>query len=370
MPHDPYEALYIHVPFCKARCNYCDFHTRAVRADSSEIETYAEYIVSEIRRLGKEGELSSIETVYIGGGTPTHAGTKFLTQVLYTLGLTMHLGDGVECTVEANPESVDERLIRDIWALGANRISIGVQSFDDEVLKTLGRPHSASAAVAAINNAASRFENISIDLMCGIPGQTFESFRKSLECAFSLPVKHISVYPLTIEEGTPFAKMMRRGRLELPSEDLQADMMELASRMAQDAGMHRYEVASYSFSGFESKHNISYWTAKPYLGIGESAVTMTQNETRRMRVQDGYVIDDLDPAQMAAEDLMLRMRMSSGIPQSIVDEKSRILPDLVDVLEDLRQKGLVVFEQNSWHPTDFGWLCGNEIYGALLDLAP
>ena len=370
MPHDPYKALYIHTPFCKERCNYCDFRTRAIAQDSKEIDRYAEHIVSEIRRLGREGELTDIETVYLGGGTPTYPGTKYLSQILYTLGLTMHLTDEVECTVEANPDSLNENLIKDIWALGANRLSIGVQSFDDDVLATLGRVHTASDAIRAIQEAATRFDNISIDLMCGVPGQSLESFRGSLETALSLPIKHVSIYPLTIEEGTPFHKMMRRGRLELPSEDLQADMMELAEQMLQDAGFARYEVASYARPGYESKHNISYWTAKPYLGIGDGATTMTQNSERRMRVQDGRVTDDLTPDQMAAEDMMLRMRMASGISQEEVDEKAALLPELPKTLDRLADLGLVSFENGSWRPTERGWICGNELYGALLDLAP
>ena len=139
MPHDPYKALYLHLPFCVKRCAYCDFATAAVPADSPEIDAYVEDLCLQIRRKAKEGELSAIETVYLGGGTPSHAGLSRLSMLLYTLSLSMRLEPDVECTMEANPESLTERMVRDIWALGVNRLSIGVQSFDDEVLRILGR---------------------------------------------------------------------------------------------------------------------------------------------------------------------------------------------------------------------------------------
>lgn len=369
MPHDPYKALYIHIPFCKSRCNYCDFHTRAVSSDCADITQAIEEDILEIRRLGKEGELDRIETIYIGGGTPTFVGTKHLSNLLYTLGLTLRMEDVGECTVEANPESVDERLIRDIYALGANRISIGVQSFDDSVLSTLGRAHDSARAIKAIEDAATRFENISCDLMCGVPTQTLQSFESDLDKVLSLPISHVSIYPLTIEPNTPFAKMLDRGQLEIPSEDVQADMMELAEEKLQGAGFHRYEVASYCKPGFESKHNSMYWTGEPYIGIGESATTMTQNSTRRMRVQNGMVVDDLDAAQMAAEDMMLSMRMSRGVSLQDVDRFSALLPDLYQTLDDLEKMGLVCRDAERVRPTERGWIMGNELYGALIDLA-
>ena len=368
MPHDPYKALYLHMPFCKARCNYCDFHTAATPEDSPQIDRYIEELVSQIRQKSAEGELAEIETVYIGGGTPTFTKSKSLSQLLYALGLSMNLTTDVECTVEGNPESIDERLVRDIWALGANRLSIGVQSFDDNLLQTLGRIHTSDDAKRAVLDAQTRFENVSIDLMCGLPEQTLEQFEHSLDEALDLGVKHISVYPLTIEAGTKFDKMMRKGKLHIPDDDLQADMMELAARKLESAGMGRYEVASYAFPGFESKHNMSYWHGKPYLGLGESAVSMTQNSLRRMRTQDGMVVDDLDERQMAAEDLMLAMRMTSGIDDMRLESMRSLLPGLDDELSRLEDLGLVHRVHDGWQPTEKGWLLGNELFGALLDL--
>ena len=204
MPHDPYKALYLHLPFCVKRCAYCDFATAAVPAGAPEIEAYVEDLSLQIRRKAKEGELGAVETVYLGGGTPSHVGLAGLSMLLYTLSLSMHLTDEVECTMEANPESLTERMVRDIWALGVNRLSIGVQSFDDDVLRTLGRAHSSDDARRAIEAARTRFENVSVDLMCGIPGQSAEGFEASVREAVRLGATHVSVYPLTIEPHTPF----------------------------------------------------------------------------------------------------------------------------------------------------------------------
>ena len=170
MAYDPYKALYLHIPFCVKRCGYCDFATSAVERDSPIIDEYVESLVMDIRRASREGKLGAIETVYLGGGTPSYIGMRRLSMLLYALSMSMHLEPEVECTMEANPESLTAPMVRDIWALGVNRLSLGVQSFDDEVLRILGRAHDAEAARAAVRAAQERFENVSVDLMCGIPG--------------------------------------------------------------------------------------------------------------------------------------------------------------------------------------------------------
>lgn len=370
MPYDPYKALYLHIPFCVRRCGYCDFATRAVERDSPVIDEYVESLVLDIRRASREGKLGALETVYLGGGTPSYIGMKRLSSLLYALSMSMHLEPEVECTMEANPESLTAPMVRDIWALGVNRLSLGVQSFDDEVLAILGRAHNAEAARQAIAAAQTRFDNVSVDLMCGIPGQSADSFRRSVEEAVALGVKHVSVYPLTIEPGTPFDRAVLRGEMPEPDDDVEAEAMEAARTVLEAAGFHRYEVASYALPGYESRHNTAYWTGKPYLGLGRSAVTMTQNAERRMRVQDGQVIDDLNARQMAAEDLMLGMRMAHGVSDEHVTRAAELLEDAPAVFAELEQLGLTVHQEGRWQPTNTGWLCGNELYGRLLDLAP
>lgn len=368
--HDPYGALYVHIPFCVSRCAYCDFATSAVAADSPVVAEYFDELALSVRRASREGKLAHVKTVYLGGGTPSHVGTKYLSNLLYMLGLSMHLTDDVEVSMEANPESLDERLVRDVWALGVNRLSIGVQSFDDALLRTLGRAHDADAARRAVATAQERFENVSVDLMCGLPGQDVETFCESVREAISLGVKHVSVYPLTIEPHTLFDNMLLSGQIEEVDDDLEAEMMKAASEILESAGYARYEVASYAQPGFECRHNIAYWTGVPYLGLGTSAVTMTQNSERRMRVQDGEVVDDLDARQMQAEDLMLGMRMAQGVSDERVACAAALVDGVVACFERLADRGLAVHEDGRWKPTELGWLCGNELYGELLDLAP
>ena len=371
MPHDPYRALYLHIPFCVKRCGYCDFATQAMRCDDARIDEYVEQLILDVRRKAREGELAQIETVYIGGGTPSHIGSKRLTSLLYALSTAVDLSrEGLEFTMEANPESLDVNLVRDIWALGVNRLSLGIQSFDDDVLSILGRAHDAERARMAIEEAHERFENVSIDLMCGIPGQSTESFTASLEEAVKLNVTHVSVYPLAIEAHTPFYNAVMVGDMPEPDDDVEAEHMQLARDILTAHGFHRYEVASYAKPGCESRHNKSYWTGIPYLGLGWRATTMTQNDEHRMRVQDGQVVDDLDRKQMEAEDLMLGMRLAEGISLERLDAAREYLPDLDETVDGLIDDGLAEIAETHLRPTERGWLLGNELYGRLLDLAP
>ena len=369
-PHEPYRALYLHVPFCVRRCAYCDFRTDAVAAASPSIDAYIERLCLSIRRASRAGELDAIETVYLGGGTPSHVGMGRLSMLLYTLGLSLRLEPDVECSMEANPESLTPNMVRDVWALGVNRLSIGVQSFDDGVLRTIGRAHDAAGACRAIEAAHERFENVSVDLMCGIPGQTDDSLAASVRRAVELGVSHVSVYPLTIEEGTPFDRLVAQGSLPAPDDDVEARHMEIAERILRDAGFERYEVASYARPGFACKHNIAYWTGVPYLGIGDGAASMAQGRGVRVRFQDGAVTDELDEREVAAEDLMLGMRMTRGVSQGAIERATRLLPDAPAAFSQLEAAGLVERSGGRLRPTERGWLCGNELYGSMYELAP
>ncbi len=370
MPHDAYRALYIHIPFCAHRCDYCDFMTAAVPLDSPTIDPYIDDMVLKIRRASNEGELSGIESVYIGGGTPSYIGLSRLSMLLYTISTSMNLTPEIECSMEANPDSLTDQMVRDIWALGVNRLSIGVQSFDDEVLRILGRIHDADRARHAIRTAHERFENVSVDLMCGVPGQSDESFKASVQEAIELGVSHVSVYPLTIEPHTVFANAVRAGEMDDVDEDVEAHHLKLAEDVLGAAGFERYEVSSYAKPGFQCRHNISYWTGVPYIGFGSSAVTMTQDSEHRMRVQDDRVVEDLNKTQMVAEDLMMAMRMTRGVSDEQVQHATDFLPEVQATFNDLVDDGLVFHESGRWKPTELGWLCGNELYGRIFDLAP
>ena len=250
-----------------------------------------------------------------------------------------------------------------------NRISIGVQSLDDDVLAILGRAHDSERAREAVRMAKDRFENVSVDVMCGIPGQSKDSLRATIEEAVALGAKHVSVYPLAVEEHTPLYRAMLAGDFPEPDEDMQADHMELAASLLQECGFARFEIASYALPGFQSRHNTAYWTGKPYIGLGQSATTMTQNAERRMRMTDGEVEDMLDRPQMEAEDLMLGMRLVNGISDERLAVAQTYLPDALLAMEGLRDEGYVEHVDGRWRPTLQGWLCGNDLFERLLELA-
>lgn len=238
--------------------------------------------------------------------------------------------------------------------MGVNRLSLGVQSFDDDLLKMLGRAHSARSAVSALETARQRFDNISIDLICGIPGQSEQTFKESLEKAIELEIPHISIYPLQIEHNTVFYKWKAQGKIDDIDEDVQADHMLLAAEVLESAGYEHYEVASYAKPGHESKHNLAYWQSKPYLGIGESATTMTQNSERRMRVTDEHVEDNLSSKQMVSEDCMLAMRTKYGIGKELAELARDNYKNFDKVIEDLIDAGLVKASDGGFAPTEKG----------------
>jgi len=403
-----FEALYIHIPFCARRCAYCDFATESIdRTDPRAqmvLDTYVDQLIIAIRRASQARLLTEVRTIYVGGGTPTVLGLARLVKLVYTLSLFIDFSLVSEFTVEANPESFSPGLARDLFALGVTRFSFGVQSFNNETLGVLGRIHTAQEASAAIRAAQERTDDISIDLICGVPGQSVSSWEADVREAVKWGVPHISVYPLTVEEGTILAHLVDTGRLAMPDEDLQADCMERAAHILAEAGFARYEVASYAKPGYMSRHNYAYWHGVPYLGLGRGAAGMFPAEaysqvasaqilpglaetvvnTAAARVR--YTIDlggesqieILTQEEVCAEDLMLAMRCTKGVPAAQIETAMQLLSRFSETVQQLQDEGLLVQEQAdiqedgelggmSLLPTAKGWLMGNELFGALWD---
>ena len=289
------EALYLHIPFCVSRCAYCDFATNAC-ADEQRMDAYVEALCLQLRRAAKAGLLGQVKTIYIGGGTPTHLGSRRLNTLVYTLSLSVNLENVVEFTCEVNPESIDERMVADLFSLGVNRFSIGAQSFDDAVLAAYGRIHDAAAIDAALAAVRTRTNNISLDLICGGPGQSMESWTQDLRHAIDADVPHVSIYPLTLEDGTPLTRRVEAGECEVADEDTQTDMMLEAEHMLTAAGFERYEVASYAKPGSPSHHNTSYWTGAEYLGLGAGASSMLSAESAEQAIDAGIFEIDREKA--------------------------------------------------------------------------
>ncbi len=267
-----YRALYLHIPFCRAKCLYCDFDSRTLTGCALEeaIGAYCEGLSAQVDAHGNAGELSEVETVYVGGGTPSLLGVRLVGLVDYVRAYC----EPVEFTCEANPESFTLDLAQALRAAGVTRISLGVQSLNASELKAIGRIHSAEQAMLAVAQAKAAGFSTSCDVMCGLPGQTLDTFAETLRSLVTLNPDHVSVYPLQLEEGTPLARMEEAGEMEVPDEDFQAQCMDLAAEVLEEAGYERYEVASYAKPGHRCRHNIAYWTGKPYLGLGRSAASM------------------------------------------------------------------------------------------------
>lgn len=265
-------GIYIHIPFCRSKCGYCDFASYV--ADSSVWDVYIEKLISEIefRSQFLSSEEKQVDTIFFGGGTPTLLGPDRLGIILKELQKRFQLDISSEITLEVNPETVQLKEWQEYYQRGWNRASIGVQSFDDRELKACGRIHdSAQAEKAIIEANAAGFNLVNLDLIYGLPEQTLSSFQKTLAKAITLPIDHLSVYGLQLEEGTSFYEMERKGTLPLPSTEEEEEMYDWLHSFLHKEKWERYEVSNFSRSGGQCRHNLKYWRYQPYLGFGAGA---------------------------------------------------------------------------------------------------
>lgn len=401
--HASARALYLHIPFCVRKCAYCDFSSWATARHDPLLGAYASALSRLMWQAHDAGLLQGLETAYIGGGTPTMLGDELAALA----GGVRELVPGLkELTCEANPDSLTDGLLDRLSAAGCTRLSLGVQSLNDRELRELGRLHDAALAEERLRAAVASGMDVSCDLMCAIPVQTEMSWERSLRMALSCGVGHLSVYPLQIEEGTPFDERYSASEQPWNDSSVQAARMEAAGRVLSEAGLARYEVASYAKPGKECLHNKAYWTAVPYLGIGTGASSMLTREAyerlaslapqlpqapgdiSRIRLtcttsRDAvafaksfadlsFDLEMLSPAQAAAEDLMLGMRMVQGVgPGLLAHARTQLGSAALDEAVDwCVGRGLASWQGQRLVPTEQGWLLGNELYGALWDLAP
>jgi oxygen-independent coproporphyrinogen-3 oxidase len=262
-------AIYIHWPFCKAKCPYCDFNSHV--RDKIEYERYLHAYMQEISYFSEYLHDKTITSIFFGGGTPSLMPVQIAEQIINKLAKVSNLPAGVEITMEANPTSVEISTFKDFCNAGINRISIGVQSLDDDILKFLGREHNAGEAISAIEHAAKYTNNYSFDLIYATPNQTVDVWKKQLNEALQLSSKHMSLYQLTIEKGTPFYAAYNKGEFKLPCEDTQLDLYNATNEIAAQHGLSPYEISNYASEGYECRHNLSYWHYDEYLGIGAGA---------------------------------------------------------------------------------------------------
>lgn len=380
-------ALYIHVPFCETKCAYCNFNTyeRIERL----IPGYLEAVKNEAAYWGGALNRPRVGSVFFGGGTPSWLPPAELAGVLDSVRGAFRVQADAEITAEVNPGDAAADSLA-VWRqAGINRLSFGVQSLRDDELALLTRRHSAREAVEAVARARQAgFDNVSVDLIYGLPRQTVAQWEESLEGAASLGVEHVSLYALGIEEGTPLHRNVEAGRIPLPAPDLAAEMYELAERRLAEAGYEHYEISNWAKPGRASRHNLTYWENGPFVGLGPGAHSflpptrfwnirppaeyvrrlsqpplMPSSTEMRTAIEGSPVVEDrrtLDDAELAAEGAILKLRLASGLAEADVP------PEAASVLDEFEGYGMVERAGGAVRLTSKGRLLSNELFARLL----
>ena len=373
-------GIYVHIPFCKSKCEYCDFYSLGGGRDRRTTDDYLQALADHIKETGKLAKGYEVDTVYFGGGTPSFFGAENLEKILDEIHRSFIMNMDAEITLEANPDSVTLPSLKRLLRAGFNRISIGVQSDDDQMLQKLGRPHNFQQAKQAMQLARKAgFANISLDLMYGLPNQTLTAWKETVIRIAGMRPEHISCYGLKVEEGTPLWEYKHCANL--PNDDVQADMYLAASEILRDYGYEHYEISNFCKKGFRSRHNMKYWTGGEYIGFGPTAASDFAG--RRFTVKrslKGYIsgvakkeailseCEDIPARERAGEYVMLRLRTDLGINAEEY-EKKYLLPfaPLERALTEFATNGLAEKIKDNWCLTERGWLVSNQIILALIE---
>lgn len=367
-------GVYLHIPFCKSRCSYCDFATDVYR-DSGAVERYVDAICREIEEPPKGGTLNSVDTIYFGGGTPSLLDAKQVEKILATVYETFDVEQNAEITMEMNPATVSAETLRYYRGLGVNRASFGVQTFDDRALRLLARGHDAQDArntFRMLRDAG--FDNISFDLIAGLPNQTLENWERNLDEALAMQPEHLSLYLLEIRQATPLAEQIRSKRQPMPDEDLAAEMYEMMLERTAAAGFEQYEISNFSRAGFESRHNTKYWRLEPVYGFGVSAhsfdgVQRYANERDTAKyvslINEKKSIETMrETIDAASEFIFLGLRLNNGI--NLGEFRGRFNIDLIDEygdrLKSLMDDGLIELDSETLKLTQKGMLFSNLVF--------
>jgi oxygen-independent coproporphyrinogen-3 oxidase len=399
-------GVYIHVPFCKSRCSYCDFATDVYRSNDA-IERYVDALVAEVSRfadgtalvVGSKSTIdgqednpetapnpvdrnSKIDTIYFGGGTPSLLTAAQLERVVAAIHDAFAVEANAEFTLEMNPATVTPEKLSDFRALGVNRASFGVQTFDDRVLKFLARGHDSNDARRTFEILrATGFDNVSLDLIAGLPGQTVDEWERNLDEALALSPEHLSLYILEVHEGTPLAEQIRSGRRPVPDENIAAEMYELMIEKTAASGLAQYEISNFSKPGCESRHNSKYWSCEPVFGFGVSAHSFdgrarysNERDTNRFvglieagekpQVEHQLLSDE----DLAAESAFLGLRFSRGID---LDEHVRrfgvdLRARFRDEIDRFVQMDLVELDRSRLRLTPKGMVFSNEVFSIFV----
>ncbi|GCD81784.1 coproporphyrinogen III oxidase [Parageobacillus thermoglucosidasius] len=375
------KSAYFHIPFCAQICYYCDFNK--VFFHGQPVDEYLQAMEKEMKRTMEAFPADRLDTLFVGGGTPTVLEMKQLDFFLQSIYKHFRFSAAeVEFTFEANPNELSKEKLQLLKEAGVNRLSFGVQTFDDALLKAIGRTHRYEDVIKTIALAKEiGFENISIDLMYGLPRQTVAQFLTDLEIAFSLDVQHISAYSLIIEPKTVFYNLMRKGKLLLPSEEEEAKMYEEAMRQMEMHDYHQYEISNYARPGFQSRHNLTYWNNEEYYGIGAGAHSYVGGVRRaNVRPIKKYIAKveetgfpyleahHVTKSEQMEEEMFLGLRKTEGVSKQRFFEKFGMsIPDVFgQAVAREKQKGLLEETETHIRLTQRGKLLGNEVFQAFI----
>ncbi len=366
-------GIYLHIPFCRQACHYCDFHFSTVLKNKTELLS-AMHKELRMRKEYLQGE--KIKTIYFGGGTPSMLEADEIKRLLDTMYGLFEVDPAAEITLEANPDDLTMQVINGLKESSVNRLSIGIQSFRDDDLKMMNRAHNASQADYAVKAAQDRgFENITIDLIYSIPGLSMADWKLNLQKAIDLHVQHISAYSLTIESGTVFGNYQKKGKLVAVEQEFSSDQFLTMLEKLDEAGFGQYEVSNFSLPGYESKHNSAYWKGEKYLGIGPSAHSF-DGESRQWNISNNSVYtrslekdqlnfekEELDERTRINEYIMTGLRTKWGVDNAIMRSKYHFdfLKEYDEMIFDLSESGKLIVNENVMTLTKEGMLMADKI---------
>jgi oxygen-independent coproporphyrinogen-3 oxidase len=374
------KAAYLHIPFCEHICHYCDFNK--VFLKGQPVDEYIKALDQEISMTLNQYPTDKLDTIFVGGGTPTSLNEQQLEQFCESINRNLPMNENIEFTFEANPGDLSKTKLQILKDAGVNRISLGVQTFNDELLKKIGRAHRAKDVFQSIENIKRLgFANISIDLIFSLPTQTLTDFKESLTEAFSLDITHYSAYSLIIEPKTVFYNLMQKGKLPTPGEDTEAAMYELLMEEMEQHGFKQYEISNFSKPGFESKHNMTYWNNDDYYGFGAGAHSYLTGKRRSNIGPVKKYLDQINKGKMPLfqehqvtiteqmeEEMFLGLRKTAGVSILRFFDKFGNDPRQLfkNEIADLMKKGWLEVNQEQIYLSRTGRLLGNEVFQAFL----